>query len=91
MIQDVYKTTGITATAGIGTNLFLCKVAMDIEAKHIQPNEYGVRIAQLDEASFRKNYGIINLLQTFGVLEKAMLEDWKNTIYILWEILQDVQ
>lgn len=54
MIQDVYKTTGITATAGIGTNLFLCKVAMDIEAKHIQPNEYGVRIAQLDEASFRK-------------------------------------
>lgn len=54
MIMDVYKTTGITATAGIGTNLFLCKVAMDIGAKHIKPDKYGVRIAQLDEMSFRK-------------------------------------
>ena len=54
MIVDVYKTTGITATAGIGTNLFLCKVAMDIEAKHIKPDKYGVRIAMLDEMSFRK-------------------------------------
>lgn len=54
MIMDVYKTTGITATAGIGTNLFLCKVAMDIGAKHIKPDKYGVRIAMLDEMSFRK-------------------------------------
>lgn len=54
MIRDVYKTTGITATAGIGTNLFLCKVAMDIGAKHIKPDKYGVRIAELDEMSFRK-------------------------------------
>lgn len=54
MIIDVYKTTGITATAGIGTNLFLCKVAMDIGAKHIKPDKYGVRIAMLDEMSFRK-------------------------------------
>lgn len=54
MIMDVYKTTGITATAGIGTNLFLCKVAMDIGAKHIKPDKYGVRIAQLDEMSFRQ-------------------------------------
>ncbi len=54
MIMDVYKTTGITATAGIGTNLFLCKVAMDIGAKHITPDKYGVRIAILDEMSFRK-------------------------------------
>lgn len=54
MIMDVYKTTGITATAGIGTNLFLCKVAMDIGAKHIQPNKYGVRIAELDEMTFRR-------------------------------------
>ena len=54
MIRDVYKTTGITATAGIGTNLFLSKIAMDIEAKHTVPDKYGVRIAQLDEMSFRR-------------------------------------
>lgn len=54
MIQDVYSTTGITATAGIGTNLYLCKVAMDIVAKHVEPNENGVRIAGLDEMSYRK-------------------------------------
>ena len=54
MIQDVLKTTGITATAGIGTNLYLCKVAMDIVAKHVPPDEDGVRIAELDEASYRK-------------------------------------
>jgi DNA polymerase V len=55
MILDVLHTTGITATAGIGTNLYLCKVAMDIEAKHIQPDENGVRIAELDEMSYRRS------------------------------------
>jgi DNA polymerase V len=55
IILDVLNTTGITATAGIGTNLFLCKVAMDIMAKHIPADENGVRIAELDEMSFRKN------------------------------------
>ncbi len=54
MIQEVYQTTGITATAGIGTNLYLCKVAMDILAKHVPPDENGVRIAELDELSYRK-------------------------------------
>lgn len=54
MIKDVYETTGITATAGIGTNLFLAKVAMDVVAKHKEPNEFGVRIAELDEMSYRK-------------------------------------
>ena len=54
MIQDVYDTTGITATAGIGTNLYLCKVAMDIVAKHAQPDENGARISMLDEMSYRK-------------------------------------
>lgn len=53
MIQDVLATTGITATAGIGPNLYLCKVAMDIVAKHIQPDHNGVRIAELDEMSYR--------------------------------------
>lgn len=54
IINDVYKQTGITATAGIGTNLFLAKVAMDVVAKHTKPNKYGVRIAELDEISYRK-------------------------------------
>lgn len=54
VIQDVLNTTGITATAGIGTNLFLCKVAMDIVAKHIPADKNGVRIAELDEMGFRR-------------------------------------
>ena len=54
VIQDVYETTGITATAGIGTNLYLCKVAMDIVAKHVKPDRNGVRIAGLDEMTYRK-------------------------------------
>lgn len=54
MIMDVLKETGITATAGIGTNLYLGKVAMDIVAKHIAPDENGVRIAELDEDSYRR-------------------------------------
>ena len=53
IILDVLKTTGITATAGIGTNLFLAKIAMDIEAKHIPADENGVRIAELDEEKYR--------------------------------------
>ena len=54
MIHDVLKETGITATAGIGTNLYLCKVAMDIVAKHMEEDEHGVRIAELDERSYRE-------------------------------------
>ena len=54
IVQDIYQTTGITATAGIGTNLYLCKVAMDIVAKHIPPDENGARIAELDELTYRK-------------------------------------
>ena len=54
VIQDVYQTTGITATAGIGTNLYLCKIAMDIVAKHVKPDKNGVRIAGLDEMTYRK-------------------------------------
>ena len=53
IILDVLNTTGITATAGIGTNLFLCKVAMDIVAKHVEADKDGVRIAELDEQSYR--------------------------------------
>ena len=53
MIREVLYTTGITATAGIGTNLYLAKLAMDITAKHAAPDKDGVRIARLDEESFR--------------------------------------
>ena len=54
IIGDVLGQTGITATAGIGTNLYLCKVAMDIEAKHIPADKDGVRIAELDEMTYRR-------------------------------------
>lgn len=54
MIKDVLATTGVTATAGIGTNLYLCKIAMDIVAKHIPADEDGVRIAELDEMGYRR-------------------------------------
>ncbi|MGF7145578.1 DNA polymerase V [Anaerotaenia torta] len=54
MILDVLEATGITASAGIGTNLYLCKVAMDIQAKHIPMDQNGVRIAELDEMSYRR-------------------------------------
>ena len=53
MIREVLYTTGITATAGIGTNMYLAKVAMDIVAKHVPADEQGVRIAELDELSYR--------------------------------------
>ncbi len=54
IIRDILDETGITATAGIGSNLYLCKVAMDIVAKHVEPNRDGVRIASLDEMSYRR-------------------------------------
>lgn len=54
LIKEVLAETGVTATAGIGTNLYLCKVAMDITAKHIPADADGVRIAELDEMSYRR-------------------------------------
>ena len=54
IIKDILRTTGITAAAGIGSNLYLCKVAMDIVAKHVDADADGVRIAQLDELSYRR-------------------------------------
>lgn len=55
IIKDVLSETGITATAGVGTNLYLAKVAMDIGAKHVKPDENGVRICELDERSYRES------------------------------------
>ncbi|MCR5582793.1 MAG: DNA repair protein [Eggerthellaceae bacterium] len=54
LLAEVLQETGITATCGIGSNLYLAKVAMDIVAKHAQPNEHGARIAQLTESSYRR-------------------------------------
>lgn len=82
MIRDVMAETGITATAGIGTNLYLCKVAMDIMAKKMPPDSDGVRIAELDEMSYRRQlwshrpltdfwrvgHGIAARLARYGIL-----------------------
>lgn len=81
IIHDILSKTGITATAGIGTNMYLCKVAMDIVAKHIPPDKDGVRIAELDEMSYRRKlwnhrpltnfwrigHGIASKLEAIGI------------------------
>jgi len=81
MIREVLKETGITATAGIGTNMYLCKIAMDIVAKKLKPDKDGVRIAELDEMSYRHQLwehtplidfwrvgrGIANKLASYGI------------------------
>ena len=87
VVQDVYNKTGITATAGIGTNLYLCKIAMDIVAKHTQPNENGVRIAGLDEMTYRKllwNHRPLTDFWRVGKGYATRLE--KNGIYTMGDI-----
>ena len=54
IISDVYRETGITATVGIGTNLYLAKVAMDIVAKHMTPTKVGFKVAELNEHTYRE-------------------------------------
>ncbi len=78
MIRDVLAVTGITATAGIGTNMYLCKVAMDIMAKKSPPDKDGVRIAELDEMSYRRQLWDFRPITKFwrvgrGVAEKLAL------------------
>ena len=72
IIKDVYNTTGITATAGLGTNMYLAKIAMDIVAKHTKANEQGVRIACLDEMTYRKLLWNHQPLTDFGALEGVL-------------------
>ena len=72
MIRDVLSTTGITATAGIGTNLYLAKVAMDIVAKHIPADQDGVRIAELDEMSYRRQLWTHQPLTDFWRIGKGI-------------------
>lgn len=74
IIRDVLKNTGITATAGIGTNLYLCKVAMDIVAKHIPADKDGVRIAEIDEMSYRKQLWDYRPLTSFWRVGRGIAE-----------------
>ena len=74
VIADVLSTTGITATAGIGTNLYLCKVAMDIDAKHTEPDANGVRISELDEMSYRQRLWTHRPLRDFWRVGRGYAE-----------------
>lgn len=77
IIQDVLQQTGITATAGIGPNMYLCKVALDITAKHIPSDEYGVRIAELDEMSYRRQLWTHPKLTDFWMIGAGISERLK--------------
>jgi DNA polymerase V len=74
MIRDVLKQTGITATAGIGTNMYLCKVAMDIVAKKMPADKDGVRIAELDEMSYRRELWDYRPLTKFWRVGKGIAQ-----------------
>lgn len=87
VIQDVYETTGITATGGMGTNPYLCKIAMDIVAKHAKPNENGVRIAGLDEMTYRKQLWEHRPLTDFWRVGKGYATKLeKNNIFTMGDI-----
>ncbi len=77
IIQDVLRQTGITATAGIGPNMYLCKVALDITAKHIPSDEYGVRIAELDEMTYRRQLWTHPKLTDFWMIGAGISERLK--------------
>ena len=85
MIRKVLAETGITATAGIGTNLYLAKIAMDIEAKHMAPDRDGVRIAELDERSYREKLWDHQPLMDFGELGQDIIADSRSLVFKQWE------
>ena len=92
IIRDVLKTTGITATVGIGTNLYLAKVAMDIVAKHVEADENGVRMASLDEMSYRRILWDHRPLTDFWMIgpgKARRLE--KNYLFTMGEIAERSQ
>ena len=87
MIQDVLDTTHITATAGIAPNLYLAKVAMDIEAKHRPADRDGVRIAELDEAAYRRKYWTHRPLTDFWRVGRGIASRLeKNGMYTLGDV-----
>lgn len=91
IILDVLETTGITATAGIGTNLFLCKVAMDIVAKHIPADKNGVRIAELDEMKFRRELWAHQLSRISGAWVEVLPRNLSRMGCSQWAMLPSVQ
>lgn len=87
MVRDVLHTTGITATAGVGTNLYLAKVAMDVEAKHCPADADGVRIARLDEMSYRQKYWNHRPLTDFWRIGRGMAAKLEaNYMYTLGDV-----
>ena len=83
IILDILQTTGITAAAGIGTNLYLAKVAMDIGAKHVPADEYGVRIAELDEMGYVVTVGRAGEKEIDFVCEKRGEKLYVQVTYLL--------
>lgn len=87
IILEVLEKTGITATAGIGTNMYLAKIAMDIEAKHISADEFGVRIAELDEYSYRRKLWTHRPLTDFWRVGKGYANKLEaNGLYTMGDI-----
>ena len=87
VVQDVYEKTGITATCGIGTNLYLAKVAMDIVAKHVKPNKYGVRIACLDENMYKYKLWNHKPITNFWRVGKGIAKKLeKNNMYTMGDV-----
>ena len=87
IMRDVLQTTGITATAGIGTNLYLCKIAMDVGAKHIVADEDGARIAELDEMTYRRTLWDHTPLTDFWRVGKGYAEKLASVgIYTMGDI-----
>lgn len=89
MIRDVLETTGITATAGIGTNMYLAKIAMDIVAKKMPPDKNGVRIAELDEMSYRRQLWSHRPLTDFWRVGKGYAKKLEeNRLYTMGDIAE---
>ena len=100
LILDVLKTTGITATAGIGTNMYLCKVAMDIVAKHIPADKNGVRIAELNEQLYKETLwghtpitdfwrvgaGTASRLEKLGIYTMGDISRWSLDHYLMGKL-----
>lgn len=87
VILEIFRETGITATAGIAPNLYLAKIAMDIVAKHIPGDEYGVRIAELDEISYRENLWNHKPITDFWRIGKGIANRLaKNFIFTMGDI-----
>ena len=87
IIKDVYNETGITATAGIGTNMYLAKIAMDIVAKHMEPNKIGVRMAYLDENLYRSKLWDYKPLTSFWRVGKGIAKKLEeNNIFTMGDV-----